>query len=453
MYKTIIRGRQLALSALICAVPFIAAGAQAQTPAPPGLFSVLPAHVPVELPENAIAGRAAAVAINHGRLRSGRFFVSLPDGISFEAVRDSEQNLGTGRFAWVGRAGGSPGSRVIIGVSGDSVSGTFAYRDRLFKLEPRADGTHVISEVGRGEPAPELDPVPVADTTGTTADAGGATVAADTGPVIDVLVAYTPYVQNVYGASGADALAIQAVAEANQAYANSGITARLNLVHTALTNYTESGDMGTDLSRLRGNGDGYMDELHALRDTHGADMVSLIEHEPQYCGIAYRMTSLSSSFASAAFSVVHRTCATGYYSFAHELGHNQGAHHDHANASGGIYPYAYGYQEPLEAFRTVMAYNCPGGCTRVDHFSNPDVLLNAEPTGVADYADNARTINQTAATVAAFRQQVSQVPPAAPSGLEALAASSSAIDLSWVDNAADESGFTLERASDGSSFA
>jgi FtsP/CotA-like multicopper oxidase with cupredoxin domain len=43
--------------------------------------------------------------------------------------------------------------------------------------------------------------------------------------------------------------------------------------------------------------------------------------------------------------------------------------------------------------------------------------------------------------------------PAAPTGLTATAVSSSAIDLSWVDNATDEDGFDIERSLDGSSFA
>ena len=74
-------------------------------------------------------------------------------------------------------------------------------------------------------------------------------------------------IASIYGISGAEALVIQAVAEANQAYANSGITARLNLVQAVLTNYVESGNMNTDLSRLRATNDGYMDELHSLRDS------------------------------------------------------------------------------------------------------------------------------------------------------------------------------------------
>ncbi|MDH3706498.1 MAG: multicopper oxidase domain-containing protein [Acidimicrobiia bacterium] len=44
-------------------------------------------------------------------------------------------------------------------------------------------------------------------------------------------------------------------------------------------------------------------------------------------------------------------------------------------------------------------------------------------------------------------------PPAAPSGLVAMDASATAVDLSWSDNAGHETIFTIERSPDGSSFA
>ena len=47
--------------------------------------------------------------------------------------------------------------------------------------------------------------------------------------------------------------------------------------------YTESGNMGTDLSRLTSTFDGIMDEVHVLRDTHGADLVMLITDGRDYC--------------------------------------------------------------------------------------------------------------------------------------------------------------------------
>jgi hypothetical protein len=112
---------------------------------------------------------------------------------------------------------------------------------------------------------------------------------------------------------------------------------------------------------------------------------------------------LHPAYADYAFSVVKDHCATGYYSFGHEIGHNLGLSHDHDNASGGLFDYSYGHQAPDAAFRTIMAYTCTGGCIRVQHFSNPEVSYAGQPTGVPDYADNALALVDTAPMVATWR--------------------------------------------------
>ncbi|MFT4517639.1 MAG: hypothetical protein ACI9JM_000016 [Halioglobus sp.] len=450
--------RAITISALAGSIAFfgstLANPAAAKKADASGLFSQEPTQTHIQTPRRAKPGKSRSVKIDRSKLRSGRFTVDLPGGVSFEAVRELQQEMGRGRFAWVGHAGNEPGSRAIFGVSGDSIAGTFYHKGKLFKLEPRADGSHVVSEVDSQDPAPELDPIPVFDVSSANASSDSVqSPSADAGgSVIDVLVAYTPAVQSLYGAQGVEALAIQAAAETNQAYANSGMSTRLNLVHSVMTNYAGSGDMGTDLSRLRSTNDGYMDELHALRNAYGADVVSLIENQSQYCGMAYRMSGLSNSFASSAFSVVHHSCATGYYSFGHEIGHNQGVTHDPDNAGSSVFSYAYGYQEPFGSFRTVMAYNCPTGCTRINHFSNPSVFYNGLPTGIEDYTDNARAIDATAATVAGFRQAAIVTLPNAPEDLTAAVDGANNITLHWTDTAGDESGFYLERATDGATF-
>lgn len=238
----------------------------------------------------------------------------------------------------------------------------------------------------------------------------------DDGSQIDVIVFYTPSARNWAGGNNAIiALSHSAVQAANAAYDNSQINTQLHLVHVQETSYSESGDFSSDLWYLRSNGDGYMDEVHALRNEHGADLVALISNSQGACGMAYIMTTLTTNFASSAFSVTRASCAVGNLTFAHELGHNMGSHHDRDNAGNALFPYSYGHRW-MTSFnslrRSVMAY-APG--TRVPHFSNPDVFNGGAPTGIAhphpQSADNARSINNAAWTVANFHQAICPPPP------------------------------------------
>ena len=235
-------------------------------------------------------------------------------------------------------------------------------------------------------------------------------MAADDGSVVDVLVVYTPAVRAAAGGTAAiNAHIDNAAAVTNTAYADSGVNQRIRVVYRAETAYAESGS-GTALGALRGSGDGQMDEVHALRNTYGADLVALMGVFSDACGVAYLMTSVSATFASSAFSVTAWDCAVGNRSFAHELGHNMGLHHDPANAGGqGAYSYAYGYQDP-DNFRTVMAYACAGGtCPRVGRFSNPNSTYNGRVTGTANQ-NNVLALNNTAFWVANFRQAIDPGP-------------------------------------------
>ena len=108
-----------------------------------------------------------------------------------------------------------------------------------------------------------------------------------------------------------------AVAETNTAYDRSGVLIELRLVHAYLdADYVEP-SFSSSLSQLRSKTDGKLDSVHAKRDQYEADIVALIIDDPQYCGIAYLGPS-----ESLMFSVTAWNCATGYYSFGHEIGHN-----------------------------------------------------------------------------------------------------------------------------------
>ena len=229
-----------------------------------------------------------------------------------------------------------------------------------------------------------------------------------TGSLVDVLVVYTPAARAAAGGTaGMTSLVNTAVTETNTGYANSGVVQRLRLAGTAELSYTEA-DAGTDLDRVTDTNDGYMDSVHALRDTYKADEVVLIGEgyaAGGTCGIAWLMQGNNPGFAPNAFAVVDRTCATGYYSFGHELGHNMGLNHareDYAGTPTGAYPYSFGYK--WTGYRTVMAY-APG--TRILYFSNPSVQYLGNPTGVSESAgnsaNNALSLNNTRVTVANWR--------------------------------------------------
>jgi hypothetical protein len=170
--------------------------------------------------------------------------------------------------------------------------------------------------------------------------------------------------------------------------------------------YNEPSSFSQILTDLRATNDGDMDNVHQLRDQYGADVVAMICQNGQYCGIAYLMTNVSSSFASSAFSVTNYSCATGYYSFGHEIGHNMGSNHDPQNASSGAYSYSFGFRTSNNQYRTIMAYS-PG--LRIKRFSSPNVTYNGFVMG-DNNQDNARSMNNASDTIANWRTTVPDSP-------------------------------------------
>jgi peptidyl-Asp metalloendopeptidase len=342
----------------------------------------------------------------------GAVVLELGEDLTVLATRDEARSARAGSRAWLGDVAGSPKGDVCLVRRGDALVGTVRANGQLYRVRPGAEGHHLLELVDETLlPGCAGDPS-ASDAYADTPGSGGGSTTANTPaagvPEIDMLVVYTPTARIVSGGTdGVLALIDLAELETNQAFANSGIDAAVRVVHTAeLTGYAESSSFGTELSRLRLPGDGYMDEIHGLRDLYGADQVTLIVGNESSCGMAYVQDTPASWFDQLAFSVVSRNCATGYYSFAHELGHNLGCQHDYENAGNGAYSFSYGYRSSGNQWRTIMAY-APGA--RIQHFSSPMVNYSGEATGVAEGglnpADNAETIRILAAAMADFRDR------------------------------------------------
>lgn len=414
------------------------------------------------LPKKAVPGRVRRVNVHSELFEEDSLTLNLFNDIVVTAVRDKIIDNGKDRV-WIGSIKDIPDSEVFLTERGRHISGNVQIGDKIYEIDPKGEGRSDITQVDFDKNPhhshsrlPQGAP-PENDGAGITAATAPVTANAAAGTVIDLLVVYTAKAKNnASGQAGIEAKITNAVAMANQAYINSKVDLQLNLVGMKEVNYTETGNMSTSLSDLTGAGDGKMDDVHTWRNQLGADQVSLVSTDANYCGIGYMMTSswISTAFAAYAFSVVHDdsvyACLSGN-TLAHELGHNQGNQHNIEDSGGtaGAYGYSYGYRLcQTGGFRTVMSYSCTGG-TRVSYFSNPNVILTTgEATGTAN-ANNALSMNNTKAIVAAFRAGAAASVPNAPTNLTAAAASGSVINLTWADNSSNETGFRVERSGDG----
>ena len=225
---------------------------------------------------------------------------------------------------------------------------------------------------------------------------------------IRVLVLYTPNAQPSPSVSNIKNTILTAVAYANQSFVNSQIDYQIELVYAGQTNYTGSGDIDTDLLRFRNTGDGYMDEVHILRNKYSADVCVLLNYKyGGYCGVAANIGAT----ATNAFCVVNSACDVSNYSFAHEIGHLLGCRHDpYVDSNTTPFAYGHGYVHPSYTWRTIMAYpDACGSCPRLLYWSNPNVIYNGASMGTTATHDNARVWNERSNTVMAFRQPDSNV--------------------------------------------
>jgi hypothetical protein len=400
---------------------------------------------------------------NLGALRraAAELQFQLPGGQVVVLSRRGGESRSQGDVFWHGTVMFDTDSQVTLTVRRGLLAGSIRTRDGVYEIQPER-GRHKVERLNLSSFAPCAQPRVPNSSTAQGADvavesafaaAEDQTASASAIAEIHLLSMYTPQARDAAGGVAEIEAQIQAAVDnANLAFSNSQVNARYTLVHTALANRNDTGNMSSDLSWLAGDA-----ATATLRNQYGADMVSLIvANGGSSCGIGYVMRNPGPGFASSAFQVTDRDCAVGNLTFAHEHGHNLGLEHDPANGpapTSASYPWSFGHFVN-GSFRTVMSYSspCANGCTRVAYFSNPSVSYLGAPTGIIDQRDNARTSNLTTPIAAAFRAPASGSPPAAPTALGATVVSSSQINLNWNDNASNETGFKIERSTDGVNF-
>ncbi len=372
----------------------------------------------------------------------GRLLMPLPQGGAITIVIESTETLSVGRFTAAGKIDGRPGSRVIFAATDaflhatveDSVLGSFALRvatedvSQFYEINPA-----LVAPCGGTKRPLDLSRHSTAAAAITSEQIVSAVAAAS--PVqgsseLHVMMAHSNAVlPTMSGAARKAALQSAfdaAIARVNAIFAASLVSTRARLVHVHETTYNESLSAGNKvqddaLTAIQAHADGAMDDIHAVRDAVGADIVCLALQRSDFAssGLSFLLTPDRVDNDDYAYSVVHYGSIAGTNVVAHELGHVLGCAHDRQNAQGsnGAFAYSYGYRfvgGDGRQYHDIMAY--PPG-KELGYFSNPDVVLpppvNAAlgiPAGSSGESNTARTIEQMSFLTSSYRLQT-QSPP------------------------------------------
>ncbi|MGE4072016.1 MAG: M12 family metallo-peptidase [Lysobacterales bacterium] len=330
--------------------------------------------------------------------------------------RDSASFAEDGSLIWNGTVGGKSQSgdgdisddlmnSVTLVKGGNEITGTIRINGQLYKLFPSSSG-HVLAAIDESRMPPEhpaeykslpIENIGIEAVGGDHGSADG-DAATKANTVIRVMVVVTNAAKAKIG--NVTNFVNLAISETNAGYTNSGVSITMQAAGIYTTSYVESGSFSTDLARIRSTNDGILDSVHSLRTSNAADVVMFVIDNASSCGLA----SAIGASATTAFAAVHHGCATGYYSFGHEIGHLQSARHDPANdPTSTPYAYGHGYQYAAGGWRTIMAYACSNNCTRINYWSNPAKTRNGVPMGTTNLNHNQRVLNNTKATIAGFR--------------------------------------------------
>ena len=387
--------------------------------------------------------------------RPVRLGLNLFADAAFDAVFERSAPTASG-YTLTGRLEGDPLSAAVLAVNGEWVAGTVWSQRGRYVIRPLGGGVAEVRQAdassrgrcGVGEALAEgaRDALPPAAAGRRDARRPFAVASAgpasgpdafpeDDGSVIDLLVVYPSFGRRSAGGHLAmRALIDSDVALANEAYRAGGAELRLNLAAAVEARRTalevREGGMSEALRHASDPSSGYMDEVHALRDSYAADLVlvhwgHLIEDE--IAGVAYLLASPSPEQDERhAFGVANS------FAFAHELGHNMGLRHHRANDPENTpFPYSHGHavfdSEDFLRFSTIMAAFGPRtefGPHPVPRFSNPrqwysdesgvrtDIRMgvsgDAPSDGADGPADAVRSLNGTRRVAANFRRSASR---------------------------------------------
>lgn len=340
-------------------------------------------------------------------LNDSYFQVQVNDTLELVVDKLTQEPKAKG-FVYQGKVQGELVSNAFFYFNGKILNGSISWRGKVFQFLPISEETLKVQEInlqdleleGEGpiddeeveESLLEVQqftkpPVPMVEDVS----------------IIDIIVLYSSNYSSSFSNNNSliEAEIETRIEEANLIYQNSGIDIELVLLHHQEVNIPDNLTSGSTLASYS--------VAQNLRDQYGADLVSFWNIN----GSAGSAQNYSGSSRSA-YSTAKKSRIQSGYTFVHEVGHNMGAKHDRQTyvdqgRSNELTQSLYRYGLSFIDYRSVMSYdNCSSSqCNRIMHFTNPNVLYNGVPTGIAvgdlDPANNARRLNDNRVVISNFR--------------------------------------------------
>ncbi len=433
-----------------------------------------------------------AVELDIDLVRSAprRLEVPAPDGRLLVAELSVFEDRGDGDAMWAGKVVGSDYGGVVLTVANDHLAGHFGVPGGAkYRISARPDGRGRIENTSTMLRKPKEEycpggvspdrPLPVAATEAQRSGVPERVVQASNHNYLDFLFLWSQAAGERYILrDGSIEAPLQGTIDyLNLVFRNGQLDVIARLVHSqqvpdSLALQGPGGDPlsgGDVLSALP-----YNQEVTALRAEHGADLVHLFTTAEieDVCGIAFALYKheTAESFSPRGYALtVMQGC--GDETFAHEVGHNLGAHHDPPNVGledletfrrqAAIQPYAFGHtwfnpssSDPPD-LATIMSY----GSSRVEPWFStvrvqPRIDGSAVTLGIAGERENERAIRSILDMAVRYSDSLSGGPgpdpappgagPTAPGNLTGRETGPTSARLSWTDRSDDETGFEVQ---------
>ncbi len=228
-------------------------------------------------------------------------------------------------------------------------------------------------------------------------------------PTFGIMIVYTPNVANDLGGdSAAQAKALSRIGVLNSALNDSGVPEQAKLVHAAKTSRDfSSTELMLALNYMKGDA-----TINSWRDQYKADLVHcLVDGRAggTMAGLAYVLKGVT--LPPPAHAAKDLCWGTTWHTpnadktFAHEIGHNLGLHHEKSSGETGLFSYSNGSYFDLsngEGWHSAMAYAKSGYTKWANVFCGPNVKFQGTTTGDPAH-DCAKTVTQTIPHVKLYR--------------------------------------------------